>query len=1413
MEKKKQVSIIICLLLFGISTTWLGLSASPITTNRTLERISPLRNSSESLYLSKESPLDLPTPTLAIQSGSISPVFADHNQTLRATNDTLRFSMQFQANETAYYHVEVAIYNSTSANRVQIGNSLSWGDSVTANINVTPMFDFCGYKFRQAGFNGPYAVYMRFYMDTGITRYIYGESGFEDVGYQTKAYKATDFADIPINILSISSSFIDNDGNSLNEWIDIHINVDVTIADEYRFEGEIDFGGFQDNAYNRIYLNTGPQTVTLRFAPWEWIDEGITSTEVILNHLYIRHDTYPEWHIYESNPGYSTAPSYYSSSDFDLPPFSLTGRFWEHTVDTDGDSQANIYKVTMEVEKTRIETGEMGFKSNLFIDSSDQYIYYAYAIYTSDFKLNTLGFVNVTFEFTGLKIFQSGIWNDYLNLSNIGGYYYHMGNNWNDWYYFDESWKSNQQYNYTDFDGPGALLTGSFSDYGSDTDADSLYNYIVVEVGLTVTEAGEYQVSGAIRASTGNNFAWDSIQAYYSPGTYGASLQFEAHEIARQGINDTIYLDYINLYGGDPWANLNSTGSIALSWYDHTQVDPPKALLRWPSPFSDFGYDGDDPDSKWDEIRLVVETTINDAGYYQVSGYLRNPSTGRTTNTYYSDFAYASVDVKSFIIKFPGDWFWAQHVSSTNFILSSVSVHEVDSNGNYIKEWDYQSDVYQTNGYASDDFTSPPAYFTGNFVESRRDIDSDGDYDFFIISAQIEATKSIYVEGYAYLDAITEGLDAWNYTYINSAGFYWIQFKFPVTRLYSTLTNQNYTVDFTLYRNEEPWGLLDEYLDYKTDYYLYSQWDPPSIGFTGVISDYGVDTDSPTDGSFDYLNLSVEVEVYQAGYFHLWGSVYAEEGGDSYSFGWGYNYLNIGTHTITFQIPHVWVRSHLDGTAFYIAYMYLYEDIPEWGSETQAYDDTDHYLSRIYNHNEFDLLEAWVVRIADDYTVDTNNDSLYDFWNVVFEINVTKDNIDLYLRAEMAEKETDSYIADAYGYVYGLSIGLHNITLQFSGNHLYKSGFTQGALISYYRLELISDPWYELDRSYDDYPLSGDYQWDQFSSTFILISQIDPPDRSVFLRDDSFNVWVYLETSEDEEISWIEVQITVDGDWYDSIGLTRSYYDSTYEEWYFYLQLEYGNKWEFAFHVYGTQDSYVYEKITYYILGGPSIYDFTTNISAVMVGGTIKFTADVYDFDGIANVTLYVENNEVAMAYEGNSTYGEFWTAVYTFNNIGSFDVYVIAIDTTGKMSESDHLTIHVNEGPEILNVDVTPGKKVKLDEEITFTVTIQKSDAIISSVTLEVIDNNDKSFLFTLNYQSDTEVALIYSGSFTPESVGKHVCTIRVLTTKNQVSSYEVIITVEGESNMNITPGFEMFMTLALLVSLPISKKVLRRK
>ena len=44
-------------------------------------------------------------------------------------------------------------------------------------------------------------------------------------------------------------------------------------------------------------------------------------------------------------------------------------------------------------------------------------------------------------------------------------------------------------YDFSEFDPPGALLTGSISDMGFDTDSDHLFNYLQIGIEINVTEA------------------------------------------------------------------------------------------------------------------------------------------------------------------------------------------------------------------------------------------------------------------------------------------------------------------------------------------------------------------------------------------------------------------------------------------------------------------------------------------------------------------------------------------------------------------------------------------------------------------------------------------------------------------------------------------------------------------------------------------------------------------------------------------------------------------------------------------------------------------------------------------------------------------------------------------------------------
>ncbi|MHC1571673.1 MAG: S8 family serine peptidase [Methanosarcinales archaeon] len=107
-------------------------------------------------------------------------------------------------------------------------------------------------------------------------------------------------------------------------------------------------------------------------------------------------------------------------------------------------------------------------------------------------------------------------------------------------------------YNYTDFQRPPAEFTDLYSDYGEDTDGDGLYDYLVVEVGVNVTKAGRYQVSGELwengTYNRYNRVDYTTKSAHLSEGDHTIKLKFSGIEIRNNGYNGTYDLKYLCLY-------------------------------------------------------------------------------------------------------------------------------------------------------------------------------------------------------------------------------------------------------------------------------------------------------------------------------------------------------------------------------------------------------------------------------------------------------------------------------------------------------------------------------------------------------------------------------------------------------------------------------------------------------------------------------------------------------------------------------------------------------------------------------------------------------------------------------------------------------------------------------------------------
>ncbi|MCK5109263.1 MAG: hypothetical protein KAR25_06190, partial [Methanosarcinales archaeon] len=112
------------------------------------------------------------------------------------------------------------------------------------------------------------------------------------------------------------------------------------------------------------------------------------------------------------------------------------------------------------------------------------------------------GIRNITLRFDGVRIYNTGYNGSFETRLNL--------RETEEWYVLDETRYSTGKYNHTDFQRPPAEFTGNFSDYGLDTDNDTLYDYLVIEAEVNVTKAGMFELWGRLEY-------YDETSGWYGP--------------------------------------------------------------------------------------------------------------------------------------------------------------------------------------------------------------------------------------------------------------------------------------------------------------------------------------------------------------------------------------------------------------------------------------------------------------------------------------------------------------------------------------------------------------------------------------------------------------------------------------------------------------------------------------------------------------------------------------------------------------------------------------------------------------------------------------------------------------------------------------------------------------------------------
>jgi len=146
----------------------------------------------------------------------------------------------------------------------------------------------------------------------------------------------------------------------------------------------------------------------------------------------------------------------------------------------------------------------------------------------------------------------------------------------------EENSYTTKSYDVNKTDIRSARLNGIYRDYGSDTDNDGLYDYLTIDVGVDVSEPGNYTLIGYLCDPIGNAI-WSLGSEELDAGENLIHMDFDGKSIWMGGHNGTYHLRELSLLKGDSERENLSIQEFVLDAYEtraynHTEfVDP-----EWP---------------------------------------------------------------------------------------------------------------------------------------------------------------------------------------------------------------------------------------------------------------------------------------------------------------------------------------------------------------------------------------------------------------------------------------------------------------------------------------------------------------------------------------------------------------------------------------------------------------------------------------------------------------------------------------------------------------------------------------------------------------------------------------------------------------------------------------------------------------
>ncbi|MDW7772330.1 MAG: GEVED domain-containing protein [Desulfobulbaceae bacterium] len=384
---------------------------------------------------------------------------------------------------------------------------------------------------------------------------------------------------------------IDEDSDSLYDFLRVQAELDVTVGVIFKV-----YARLMDQSSNEItwirkdfILYPGTHLLSLDFDGQEIRDAGVDGPYTVS--IVINDDEGMD--VDNTFDAYTTAA--YGFADFEQQDAYFAATYTDQGVDENANGTFDTLRIGVNVN---VGTPKSYLVEGGLYDSLGN----AMEIVSTSMELGA-GPQTINLDFDGLKISRNRVDGPYfLRYLSLSG---------SPQIDFILDAHTTQPYLVTEFEKAAAVFTGTYSDFGQDTDSDGYFNYLTVAVDLDVQAAGNYSLTGWLYDADGKIVQANSA-AFLGAGPQTMQLDFEGTSIYLNGVNGPYYLKYLTLYNSS--GMLMDTINDAYTTAAYNYLDFQRPLVGLTGSYADYGSDMD-ADGKFGSLSIEMGVFLANPGY------------------------------------------------------------------------------------------------------------------------------------------------------------------------------------------------------------------------------------------------------------------------------------------------------------------------------------------------------------------------------------------------------------------------------------------------------------------------------------------------------------------------------------------------------------------------------------------------------------------------------------------------------------------------------------------------------------------------------------------------------------------------------------------------------------------------------